>query len=259
MGAKKINKHNAWDIKKHLEKRTRSDQEEAIHKLLQRVSEGKLTVEDMQLFFDKTTRPLDFMRKYEKQINFSDGKEAKEFMNLLMEIWNQTPRTELHGKTPSQTYEKGEKRCELCEITPKCPHCEIDLTERETKTYDKGEETELFCEKCNNTFHDFKMNMFPEPDQETAALFKEIATSITDDNFDKVFREAKKEIKDFSKRELAEEMFFAGVVNSFVSIYAFGVPKEMLKVWAKILAGHEQEIEEAMEEFESKRKVQKND
>ncbi len=254
-----MDKHNTWNMGDYLKKRGRSEQEEKMHKLLQKVSEGKLTIEDMQLFFDKTIRPLDFFRRYDGELHFSNDKEAKRFMNLLMEIWNQTPRTELHGKTPSQTYENGEKRCELCVTTPKCPHCEIIFTERETKTYGEGEEvTELFCEKCNNTFHDFKMDISPKLAEDTATIFKKIATNITDSAFDRVWGEAKKEIKDFSKRELAEEMFFAGVVNSFVSIYALGVPKEMLKVWAKILDGEDQGMEEAMEELEKKMKVSKS-
>ncbi len=255
-----MGKHNTWSQADYLKKRVRSEQEEKMHKLLQKVSEGKLTIEDMQLFFDKTPRPLDFFRRYEGELRLSNDKEAKRFMSLLMEVWNQTPRTELHGKTPSETYEKGEKRCELCETKPKCPHCEIVLTERETKTYDEGDEvTELFCEKCNNIFHDFKTDMFSKPDEETAALFKEIATNITDKTFDGVWGESKKDIKDFSKRELAEEMFFAGAINSFVTLYAFGIPKEMLKVWAKILGSHEQEMEKAMKELEKKMKGSKSD
>src|SRR3989344_1161397 len=253
-----MNQHHAWDMKKYLEKRTRSKQEEEMHKLLQEVSKGKLTVEEMQLFFDKTTRPLDFMRKYGEQIDFSNELEVKKCMDLLMGLWNQTPRTELHGNTPSQAHNKGEKHCELCATNPKCPHCEIELTERETKNYESDEVTELFYKKCNRTFHDFKTNISLEPDEETEKLFKEIATIITEDTFDGVWVEAKKDIKDFSKKELAEEMFFAGAVNYFVSIYALGIPREMFEIWAKFLGGQEQDIEEAMEKLKRKMEELKN-
>jgi len=254
-----MDQNHAWDMKKYLEKRTRSKQEEEMHQLLQEVSKGKLTVEEMQFFFDKTTRPLDFMRKYGEKIDFSNEREANKFMNLLMELWNQTPRTELHGNTSSQVYNKGEKRCELCATKPKCPHCEVELTERETRNHPGDEVTELFCKKCNNTFQDFKTNMSIEPDEETEKLFKEIATIITEDTFDGVWVEAKKDIKDFSKKELAEEMFFAGAVNSFVSIYALGIPREMFEIWAKFLGGQEQDIEEAMEKLKRKMEELKND
>ncbi len=248
-------------MKKYLEERTRSKLEQKMHALLQTFSDGKITVEEMQLFFDQTTRPLDFIRRYEDKLNFSSDKETKDFFDSLMVLWNQTPRTELHGKSPSQTYEHEEKRCKLCEVKPACPHCGERLTERglyaHTTYGQEGEMKELFCEKCKKNFHDFSMDLSPKIDEETHSRVEELATTITDNCFNGVWKNFKKEVSDLSKKELAEEMFFAGVVNSLISFYAFGVPKEMLKVWAKMFGGEEEEMEQAMKELEEKMKVKK--
>jgi hypothetical protein len=249
----KMHNYNKWKIQEYLEKRTRSDQEERMHQILQNISDKKLSVEDMQLFFDQTTKPFDFMKRYENEMDFSDEGEAKEFTALLMEVWNQTPRTELHGKTPSETYASGEKRCELCETVRKCPECDSELITGETKTTeDEDEFTKLFCEKCNKNFQDVKMKFFPEPDEETKSLVEEIATNITKETFDEVWSIAKNEVKGLSKRELASEMFFSGTSQAFAFLHLFGVPKEMLKVWSKFAVGQGTEMEEAMKELEDK-------
>ena len=92
-----------FNLKEYLNKRQRSEREVRMNELIQKCSNGKYCVEDFQMFFDTTIKPLDVLRKYEKELDLGE-KECEEFMALLREVWNNTPRTEFGGKTPVEMF-----------------------------------------------------------------------------------------------------------------------------------------------------------
>lgn len=241
----------------YLAARKRSATEGELHALLQRVSGGKISVEEMQRFCDQTPAPLDVLRKYESQFEFSE-REIGEFMRLLMSVWNNTPRTELHGKTPDEVKRVGGQRCKLCEEPRRCPQCDGPLREGETKSASDGSTFgELRCAKCDKTFTDMKFPFHPT-DEKTETLISDIATNITNDNFADIWADVKKDLKDLSKRKIAEEMFHAGLGQAFTFLTDMGMPRELLEVWKRVSEGNVSDAEQLLEklkgEYEKKEK-----
>ena len=152
-----------------------------------------------------------------------------------MDIWNATPRTELHGKTPTEASEKGESHCHLCETKMKCPHCGVELKEEMTITREEGMETKgLSCPSCNKAFADVKI---PVPHGEEDELINELTECIGDETFEEIWNEGKQELKELSKKDLAQEMFYTGIGQGFAFLNDIGVPPEMIQMWAKIAGG----------------------
>ena len=183
-------------LKGYLKNRKRSAKEEALNSLLERTSNGKYCVEDLQLFFDTTLKPLDFFRKNEKDFTFSKN-EHKEFLALFLEVWNATPRTEFKGKTPAQTFEENKQNDEIGDM--------IDA----------------------------------------------IAENITDDIFNDVWSEHKNDLRELSKKDLAERMFFSGVGQAFSFLEHMDTPKEIFE-YIKFFSGNPSE-EEAQEFLKNKK------
>ena len=94
-----------WNIEEYLRQRKRSDDEEKLHNLL-KIMNIKLSVEELQLEMDKIKSPLDFLRKYRPE--FKEEQQVNELMELLRDVWNETPRTELEGKAPNDIVETSE-------------------------------------------------------------------------------------------------------------------------------------------------------
>jgi len=87
-----------WNIEEYLRQRKRSEDEEKLDTLL-KVILAQLSVEQFQIELDKSKSPLDLLRKYKPDFQSKD--KLNEFMELIQNVWNATPRTELEGKSPN--------------------------------------------------------------------------------------------------------------------------------------------------------------
>ena len=98
-----------FDIEKYLQQRKRSEDEEKLDALLKTIN-MPLSVEQLQIELDKSKSPLDILRRYKPDFQGED--QSREFMQLLHNVWNAMPRTELEGKSPNDiigTDEDAEK------------------------------------------------------------------------------------------------------------------------------------------------------
>ncbi|MBI2669392.1 hypothetical protein HYX14_06135 [Candidatus Woesearchaeota archaeon] len=250
-----------WNLKGYLKTRSRSTTEQQMNILLQKISNNQYTVENLQEFNDTTTRPLDFLREHETELELT-GKNGSQFMELLMKIWNSTPRTEFNGRTPEEMYEHNKKdqdhTCALCTEKKTCPDCGAEINSSPKKTEEGAEIAELNCPDCGKKAMDVKIPFPPEEEQseEEESLIEEIAGNLHDDAFEEVWSHAKKETKDYSKKEVAEGMFYAGLCQALDFMNTCALPKEILTVLATVSRNLDdpEQLERDMADLESQMK-----
>lgn len=85
----------------------------------------------------------------------------------------------------------------------RCINCEMELNDFGNK----------ICEDCESEYKKFI--------DDQLIIIEEIAERITDKIFNDIWKENKKELRNSDKIDLAKEMFYAGVFESFLLIIPF--------------------------------------
>lgn len=93
--------HNDFDLDRYLATRERSPLESRFHREVQKVSDGRLSVEDVQKLSDSVHSKVEVMRILLMQLGLHTQRETDRFTHLFDKLWQHTPRTDLGGATPA--------------------------------------------------------------------------------------------------------------------------------------------------------------
>ena len=91
----------SFNIDEYLSIRVRGDMEDNFESALRLTGlNRRWNTEMIQKLIDQVTKPLDVLRKMQENFSFPTDDSMEEFTFLLIDLWNNTPRTEFNGLTP---------------------------------------------------------------------------------------------------------------------------------------------------------------
>lgn len=97
----------SFDLEQYLTTRKRSPLEVRFHETVQKTSHEVLTVEDVQRMANKMHSKVEVMRLLLAQLDLRSQKETDRFTQLFSRLWDNTPRVDLGGATPTEAQKKG--------------------------------------------------------------------------------------------------------------------------------------------------------